>query len=171
MVKIVKTLVEKMPAVKLIGRRYTDKDRDENGMFSGWWGKWFEEGLFDKLKVCHGLERISDDYIGAIRCLGEGKGFEYWIGMLMAPDDAAPEGFDEVMIGGGDLFVGYIYGTETNGEIYGEQAVRLFYEELKKSGRKPIIGGWEFERYNCPRFTEPDENGNVILDYCTYLQD
>jgi len=24
---------------------------------------------------------------------------------------------------------------------------------------------WCFERYQCPRFTSPDENGNVILDY------
>jgi hypothetical protein len=24
---------------------------------------------------------------------------------------------------------------------------------------------WCFERYNCPRYTMPDNNGNVILDY------
>ena len=24
---------------------------------------------------------------------------------------------------------------------------------------------WCFERYNCPRFTSPDNNGNIILDY------
>jgi hypothetical protein len=27
-----------------------------------------------------------------------------------------------------------------------------------------------FERYNCPRFTEPDENGDVILDYGILLE-
>lgn len=26
-------------------------------------------------------------------------------------------------------------------------------------------GEWCFERYNCPGFTTPDEQGNVILDY------
>ena len=26
-----------------------------------------------------------------------------------------------------------------------------------------------FERYNCPRFTEKDDQGNVILDYEIYL--
>ena len=25
---------------------------------------------------------------------------------------------------------------------------------------------WFFERYVCPRFTEPDSQGNVILDIC-----
>jgi hypothetical protein len=29
--------------------------------------------------------------------------------------------------------------------------------------------GWFFERYNSPRFTVPDEKGNVILDICAYL--
>ena len=29
--------------------------------------------------------------------------------------------------------------------------------------------GWFLERYNCPRYTVPDEKGNVILDYCAYL--
>lgn len=29
---------------------------------------------------------------------------------------------------------------------------------------------WKFfERYNCPRFTEPDEKGDMILDICAYL--
>jgi hypothetical protein len=28
-----------------------------------------------------------------------------------------------------------------------------------------------FERYQCPRYTTPDENGNVILDYGIKLAD
>ena len=28
-----------------------------------------------------------------------------------------------------------------------------------------------FERYNCPRFTEQDAEGNIILDYGIYLAD
>ena len=27
-----------------------------------------------------------------------------------------------------------------------------------------------FERYVCPRFTEPDEAGRVIVDYCFYVR-
>lgn len=37
--------------------------------------------------------------------------------------------------------------------------------ELKALGLKRKEDDWCFERYNCPRFTMPDENGNVILDY------
>ena len=29
---------------------------------------------------------------------------------------------------------------------------------------------WCFERYVCPRFTDPDEQGNVILDMCYYVK-
>ncbi len=28
---------------------------------------------------------------------------------------------------------------------------------------------WFFERYGCPRFTAPDEKGNIILDICYFL--
>jgi hypothetical protein len=38
-------------------------------------------------------------------------------------------------------------------------------EELKALGYKRKEDDWCFERYNCPRFTTPDEKGNVILDY------
>jgi len=29
---------------------------------------------------------------------------------------------------------------------------------------------WFFERYGCPRFTTPDDKGNVILDICHYIK-
>ena len=41
----------------------------------------------------------------------------------------------------------------------------LCLEKLKSLGFKRKEDDWCFERYNCPRFTTPDEEGNVILDY------
>lgn len=38
-------------------------------------------------------------------------------------------------------------------------------EALKAQGLKRKEYDWCFKRYNCPRFTTPDENGDVILDY------
>jgi len=29
---------------------------------------------------------------------------------------------------------------------------------------------WFFERYACPRFTEPDGEGNNILDICHFVE-
>ena len=28
---------------------------------------------------------------------------------------------------------------------------------------------WSFENCLCPRYTTPDDNGNVILDYCYFI--
>ena len=28
---------------------------------------------------------------------------------------------------------------------------------------------WSFENCLCPRYTTPDDNGNVILDYCYFV--
>ena len=29
---------------------------------------------------------------------------------------------------------------------------------------------WCFERYGCPRYTTPDEQGNITLDYCYFVK-
>ena len=38
-------------------------------------------------------------------------------------------------------------------------------EAIRAKGMTRFEDNWCFERYQCPRFTAPDENGNVILDY------
>ncbi|MDD3400453.1 MAG: GyrI-like domain-containing protein [Eubacteriales bacterium] len=169
MAEIVKTEVISLPNVKLIGRRYTDKDRNEYGNFSNYWGQWFSEGLFDKLRACKGLKGISNDFIGAIRCTG--NGFEYWIGILMAPSDVAPEGFEQIDIEACSMFVCYVFGNRDNGELYSQSTIDKCYEKLEKVGLHATERGWKFERYNCPRFTNPNKVGNVILDYCISLED
>ena len=31
-------------------------------------------------------------------------------------------------------------------------------------------GVWSFENCTCPRYTTPDEKGNIILDYCYFVK-
>ena len=33
-----------------------------------------------------------------------------------------------------------------------------------------VQGGWRLERYNCPRFTAPDEQGCVVLDWAVDVE-
>ena len=33
-----------------------------------------------------------------------------------------------------------------------------------------VQGGWRLERYNCPRFTAPDEQGRVVLDWAVDVE-
>jgi len=48
--EIKKVYKENLPKVKLIGKRYTNADRDESGTFAGHWQQWFREEWFDALK-------------------------------------------------------------------------------------------------------------------------
>lgn len=161
---------ESIPHVKLIGKRLTNYDRDGTGTFAHYWQQGFREGWFDILKECKGLPGVGDDYLGAMRMNGgSGSGFEYWIGMFRAPDAQAPAGFESVEIPAGEVGVCWLYGSDKTGQLYGMEASDLSMAALKEQGWNYAETGWFFERYNCPRFTVPDEKGNVVLDICAYL--
>jgi hypothetical protein len=57
----------------------------------------------------------------------------------------------------------------------GEAVCKRLTEEKIGEFRNDVTGESSdtycfFERYNCPRFTEKDANGNVTLDYGNYLK-
>lgn len=164
--RIVKTEQLLRPACRLVGRRYTEADR-KNGSFAHIWGEWFQKGLFAPLEqtaLPQGADAFFDgSYIGAMR-MADG-GFEYWIGMFLPLDAPVPEGCGHAELPEEPCALFWIYGNEGSGEIYGMSAEALCQAELDKRGWMRLDTGWHFERYNCPRFTTPDAQGNVILDY------
>lgn len=162
--KILETRLETYPAVKLIGKRYSDNDRDADGSYASKWDEWFRNGWFSQLKG--GIETISDDYVGMDRFTS--AGFEYWIGILMAPEDPVPQGFETVEIPAGDLAVSLVWG-KPGPEIFGMDALMACFAAWTERGWHPAKDAWYLERYNCPRFTQPDAEGNVILDHCVWL--
>lgn len=168
--EIVKVYRESFPDVKLVGKRYTNNDRDGSGTFAKYWQQCFQEGWPGVLKQCEGIPGVSDDLAGAMRMNGDGgDGFEYWIGAFLAPAAEVPDGFEAVNIPAGDVGVCWLSGNDKNGELYGMEASDLSMAALAEEGWKFSEEGWFFERYNDPRFTVPDEKGNVILDICAYL--
>jgi len=65
-----------------------------------------------------------------------------------------------------------IQDSEDDGSIYNMHEVCL--GTLRKKGMDEFkidetSRAFFFERYNCLRFTSPDKNGNIILDYGIYL--
>jgi hypothetical protein len=48
--EIIKTYKEHFPAIRLIGKRYTDADR-ANGSFGAQWAEWHVNGWFDPLEM------------------------------------------------------------------------------------------------------------------------
>lgn len=162
--KIVKTEKLLRPACRLIGLRYTEADR-KNGSFSHKWAEWFDRGLFAPLEqAAQDPDGFFDgSYIGAMRMTE--AGFEYWIGLFLPQDAPVPAGYGYADLPEEDCALFWVYGDESSGEIYGMSAEALCQAELDKRGWMRKDTGWHFERYNCPRFTTPDAQGNVILDY------
>ncbi len=106
-------------------------------------------------------------YIGVER-RAEGEPFEYYIGMLTPVNTLVPDGF--VSIDFKDLSLGtcWIYGKEN--EVHDTSACK---QKLAENGMKiwqdEKGAVWSFENCLCPRYTTPDDSGNVILDYCYFV--
>ena len=114
------------------------------------------------------LEINGDAYIGAVRIVNGAP--ERWIGMFFPQDTAVPDGFDHVDIEPMPYAVFYLYGNADNGELFGPEPHNLCLADLKARGLKRKEDDWCFERCNCPRFTTPDTQGNVILDYAVAIE-
>ena len=159
-------------AMRFIGKRYTNADRGPSGMFDNRWGEWFENGWFDLLEkqAAMPLKDIYEDGDAMIGLMREQNGdfetFEYWIGYFLPAGTAVPEGFQYVDFPACDLGVCWVYGKEH--EIFGLEG--MCGERLAEKGFEAVTD-WCFERYQCPRFTTPDDKGNVIIDICFFVKD
>ncbi len=171
MPQIIKTYRQSVPAMRFIGKKYGFEDRVD-GHFGALWQQWFANGWFEEIERvcnCKGLYEDSDATIGLMRWKGE-EPFQYWIGMFCPPDTEVPEGFLSVDFPAADLGVCWVYGREW--DVYGYEMECA--DSLKKDGFEIIPDEegayWFFERYACPRFTTPDEQGKIILDICQYVK-
>ena len=176
--EVTKIYKEQFPALRFIGKRYTDDDRTDGG-FGKQWDEWFSNDLFTKMEEGTSSKPYDDTYIGLMTMRGDMSDFKYWIGMFFPSEAKVPEGFDFIDLPESNIGVGWVCGNEENGEIFGgpphEAVCKRLAEEKIGDFRNDIAGEGSdtycfFERYNCPRFTEKDVNGNVTLDYGNYLK-
>lgn len=177
MADIIKVYKEHLPSIRLIGKRYTNSDRGADRSFANKWGEWFDKGYFTSLERIGNFTVMGNDYVGWMSH-SDREGFAYWIAMIFPENTEVPDGFEYADIPEGDVGICWIHGKTRNDNIYGMHDACM--EKLKENGmgrfRDDFNGPgdkwyWFFERYNCPRFTNPDENGNVILDYGMYIRD
>ena len=153
-VKIVGLKQESCPAARLIGKKYENNPN---------WGEWWENNWFATLEKMPALPMNGDAYIGAVHIV-DGMP-EFWIGMFFSVDTEVPEGFECVDIEPMKYVVCYLQDKEGSGEFYTMDTHNMCLQALKAHHMKRKEDDWCFERYNCPRFTTPDAEGNVILDY------
>lgn len=170
--EIIKVYKEHLPSLRFIGKRYTNADR--MGGFGHKWGEWFEKGWFNSLECLEILKDVEGGYIGFMRynSVDPENTFEYWIGMFFPVDTCVPTGYDSIDIEESDLAVCWIKGKENDG-LYAmhDACIAKFIENDMGDFKCDAANRFcFFERYNCPRFTSPDENGDIILDYGMYLK-
>ncbi len=170
MAEIIKVYREHLPAARLIGKRYMEEDRI-NGSFGAKWGEWFQNNWFQEI-LGETLSVMPGDYgsyLGMMRVIGDQ--FEYWIGTVFPLETSVADGFDYIDLIEFDVATCWIYGDEKSGELFGLDIHNKCLEELVKNEYVRKENDWCIERYTCPRYTTPDEKGNVILDYCIAIKD
>ena len=161
--EIIKEYRQSVPAVRFIGKKYGDSPHGYGAM----WGEWFKNNWFDTIVKQNDVNikdiyEDSDGHIGLIGGNGTAESpMEYWIGMFMPENTLVPEGFGYIDFPKSELGICWVYGKEN--ELYGNY--NQCVEKLISKGFEFNVDlPWCFERYVCPRFTTPDEKGNVILD-------
>jgi len=170
-VEIVKVYKQDVPTLRFIGKKYGDNDRIDGG-FGKYWGDWFQNGWFDVIVKERNLKSMYEDgdaYIGLMRWK-EGEPFQYWIGVFMPENTSVPDGYGYYDFPKSTLGVCWVKGNE--GEVYmqEEKCANKLGEEGHEIIKDKEDAYWFFERYGCPRFTTPDENGKIILDICHYIK-
>lgn len=146
---------EACPEARFIGKKYPGPAN---------WDEWWANGWFDTLENHSGLLPINDGgYTEAVHIVDGSP--EHWLGMFFAADTPVPEGFAYIDIPPMEYAVCFLYGNPENGELFGLEPHNQCLEFLKKQGLRRKEDDWCFQRCNCPRFTTPDEKGNVVLDY------
>jgi AraC family transcriptional regulator len=151
------------PPVRFIGKRYTQYPN---------WNDFWENNWFAEIEKAGKQAEINDDsfcvLIGVV-----GGAPEYYLGEFFPEGTPVPAGFDHADLPAMEAGLCFIKGQA--GDCYGLvfQHPDVLAAALEKNGMQMPKGApprWAgFERDNCPRWTNPDEHGNQILDYAVYL--
>ena len=180
--EITKVYKEHAPALRFIGKRYTDSDR-VNGGFGVKWHEWFQNGWFGELEKLGPSEAVDNGYLGLMTVCSDHRDengrceFACWIGLFFPAGVAVPDGFGHLDLPESDIGMMWIHGDDRTGEIFGGGPHTAAETKLAEHGWGHVrqnAGGTNtvvfFERYNCPRFTTRDEQDKVTLDYGFYIE-
>ncbi len=162
----IKVYKQKVPAMRFIGKN------SGSGNHPNWGDAWGFD-VFGKIESASGgvsviltLYEDSGAYLGLYYRNSETGQYDGWVGMFAPPDTEVPEGLSFIDFPEQNLGVCWIYGKES--EVY--NLVWQCPDKLKAAGMEiqSDKNGYLccFERDICPRYTTPDKNGNIILDYC-----
>jgi hypothetical protein len=94
---------------------------------------------------------------------------------MFAPKNTeVPDGFGFIDFPHSELGVCWVYGKEEDVCVEDISIIDQCNKRLNKEDMPHVHDKdkacWAFERYVCPRFTTPDEKGNIILDICLFVK-
>lgn len=166
MAEFIQLEIKELPSLLVVGKeiRYSmEALMQGDNRLGKLWDTCFAENIFAALEAQPDYVYDSS-YVGAMTDWDRGDGdFSYICGMLMREGAQVPQGYRSCKLVATRVAVGWIRGTDTadvcaNAHAQTENA-------LKEKGYDCTGMRWSMEVYNCPRFTTPDENGRIILDY------
>lgn len=164
MAKLIKLETTQLPKVYVVGKEIRVKMSDimgENNPLGGFWGKCMSDGTFNELAK---QNVYSNDYVGLMVDWDAGDGyFVYICGMLLKDDVTPGSEYTVRELGSTKIAVSWVQGTDTADVCM--NAHNITAEALKEKGIDIETIGWCMEVYNHPRYTTPDANGEIILDY------
>ncbi len=164
--ELVKLEVKRLPKLKLVGKelRYNmEAHMKGDNRIPAFWDKCFSDDTFSILEKQENYV-YDNSYVGVMLDWDKGDGdFSYIIGMLMKDGLSVPEGYYCIDLDEADVAIGWIKGKDTADVC--SSAHSLTEQALNAEGYSCDKMKWCMELYNCPRFTTPDTNGDIILDY------
>jgi hypothetical protein len=164
--EIKKVYKQSIPAFRFIGTKHIG---NFNGLHKD---DWDNIAKIEKSigKPLNEIYEDGDAYCVLVKEQDE-KWVEWYFGIFCpieteVPDNTFYRDFSQSMLG-----VCWIYGQEN--DVTGrfnecKQALKNEGFDFSKDEDESI---WYFERDTCPRFTTPDEKGNVISDYCFIIEE
>lgn len=164
--KIIMLQVKNLPALCVVGKqlKVSMPDLQKENPIPAFWQQCLSDGSFTIL--AKQTDFIANDaYVGWMADWSRNDGyFTYICGMLMKVDCPIPAGgFVLRKIEPSTVAIGWLQGSSpAEVSSIAHEATR---KALEEEGYSCENAQWCMELYNCPRFTTPDENGNIILDY------
>ncbi|MDR3301211.1 MAG: GyrI-like domain-containing protein [Spirochaetaceae bacterium] len=162
--KLVKFEIKELPELCVIGKEIRVKmsELGKNNPLPAFWEKCMNESIFETIEKTLRENIYDPAYVGFMKMLNKDE-FINVCGMLIKPDVKAPEGFVKYDIESCTIGMGWIQGPYP--DIFMAEHI-LTEEAVKNAGYNyDVTKNFTFELYNSPRYTNPDENGNRILDY------
>ena len=155
-----------LPPVRVIGReiRYgMDEHMNGNNRLPAFWETCFNNNLFAPLEAIP-KSVFDPSYVGLICDWERGDGeFSYVVGMRMIVGTPAPAGYVYYDLNPCKAAIAWITGPSV-AEIC-SSAHEMTLAAGAEHGVRFQNSSWNMELYNCPRFTTPDADGNITLDY------